>query len=83
MGDTATQSELSMDAEEIKSAIAVLVLLPIMGLIVWSIVWAYRDAERRGKPGWAVALMVMLITWPIGLIVWIVFRPDEQDQITD
>jgi hypothetical protein len=44
-------------------------------LYVWSIIWAYRDAERRGKPGWLVALLVALLSWPVSLLVWIVFRP--------
>jgi hypothetical protein len=46
-------------------------------LYVWSIIWAYGDAEARGKPGCLVALLVMLLSWPIGLILWIVFRPDN------
>ncbi len=49
----------------------------LLGLVlyVWSIIWAYRDAERRGKPGWLVALLVALLSWPVSLLVWIVFRP--------
>jgi len=51
------------------------VAIGILGLIVWSIVWVYRDAEARGKPGWAVALMVLFLKWPISLLLWITFRP--------
>jgi hypothetical protein len=46
-------------------------------LYVWSIAWAYGDAESRGKPGCLVALLVMLLSWPLGLILWIVFRPEN------
>lgn len=51
--------------------------LIILGLFMWSVVWAYGDAERRGKSGCLVALLVFLLSWPIGLIVWLVFRPYE------
>jgi hypothetical protein len=44
-------------------------------LYVWSIIWSYRDAERRGKPGWLVALLVALLSWPLSLIIWVLFRP--------
>jgi len=50
-------------------------------LIVWifSIVWVYGDAEKRGKSGCLVAILVALLSWPLGLIVWLVFRPNEHD----
>ncbi len=52
-------------------------LVGVAGLIlyVWSVIWSYRDAERRGKPGWLVALLVALLSWPLSLIIWILFRP--------
>ena len=56
----------------------VLVALGLLGLFIWSIVWAYSDAEQRGKPGCAVALLVFLVSWPIGLLLWIVFRPEQR-----
>ncbi len=39
-----------------------------------SLVWVYRDANRRGKSGILVALLVAIISWPIGLIVWLIIR---------
>ena len=39
------------------------------------IVWAYRDAEARGKEPVLVALMVGLIPFPIGFLVWLFVRP--------
>ena len=51
-------------------------MLVVLGLLIWSLVWVWRDAEKRGKPGWIVALMVFLLEWPISLLVWVVFRPD-------
>jgi hypothetical protein len=52
------------------------VMLVILGLFVWSIVWVHGDAIKRGKPGWAVVLLVILLEWPISLLLWVVFRPD-------
>ena len=46
-----------------------------LGLYVWSLVWAYRDAERRDRSGPLVALLVGVAAWPLGLIVWLVVRP--------
>ena len=47
-----------------------------LGLYVWSIIWAYGDAEKRGKSGCLVALLVGLVSWPVGLIIWLVARPE-------
>jgi hypothetical protein len=53
-----------------------LLILLSLGLLIWSLIWVYNDAEKRGKPGLLVALMVFLLSWPISLLVWLVFRPD-------
>jgi DNA-directed RNA polymerase subunit RPC12/RpoP len=45
---------------------------------VASIFWAAQDAQSRGKSGCLVALLVALLHWPLGLIAWLVFRPDQQ-----
>ena len=58
--------------------IGFVILLGFIALYVWSIVWAYGDAERRGKSGWLVALLVLLLSWPVGLIIWLIFRPEEK-----
>ena len=52
-------------------------ILFILILLIVSLVWAYRDAEKRGKPGWLVALMVFFVNWPFSLLIWLVFRPEE------
>ena len=49
-------------------------------LYLWSIVWAYNDAVKRGKPGWLVAVLVALLSWPVGLVVWLIFRPELPHQ---
>lgn len=53
-------------------------IILIIVLYVWSIVWAYKDAEKRGKSGCLVALLVFFVTFPIGFIIWLVFRPDKK-----
>ena len=50
--------------------------LVIIGLLVWSLIWVYGDAEKRGKSGCLVALLVFLLDWPVSLLVWLVFRPE-------
>ena len=55
-----------------------LVALVIFGLYIFSIIWSFRDAEARGKSGCLVALLVAFLSWPLGLILWVVFRPNER-----
>lgn len=48
----------------------------VLALLVWSLVWVYRDAEARGKSGWLVSLLVLIVKWPVSLLLWIAIRPD-------
>lgn len=61
----------------IPTIIALCITLPLLAVFIWSIVWAYNDAERRGKSGCLVALLVFLLTWPVGLIIWLLIRPED------
>jgi high-affinity K+ transport system ATPase subunit B len=54
--------------------VALLVGLVFFVIYIVSLVWVYRDAERHGKSGIVVALLVALISWPIGLLVWLLVR---------
>ena len=54
--------------------IAIIIVLVCLALYIASIVWVYRDAQRRGKNGVLVALLVALISWPMGLLVWLLIR---------
>ena len=54
--------------------IAVICGLLFFAIYIASLVWVYRDAESRGKSGILVALLVAFISWPIGLIVWLIVR---------
>jgi hypothetical protein len=54
--------------------VALIFCLILFGIYIASLVWVYRDANRRGKSGILVALLVALISWPIGLLVWVLVR---------
>lgn len=64
-------------------------LEPAYGLLAWkivallsligypaSLIWAYRDAEQRGRNGLLLAIFVG-ITWLVGLVVWLTVRPNR------
>mgnify|MGYP006908272852 CR=1 FL=1 len=55
--------------------------LILLALYVWSLVWLYGDSERRGKPGCLVVLLVALIGWPLGLLLWVVVRPETTREL--
>ena len=56
-----------------------LVLFPLglllLGLFGFSVAWVWRDANRRGQPGFIVAVLVAFLWWPLSLIVWLLARP--------
>lgn len=49
----------------------------LFGLQIYSCIWAGSDAERRGKSGILIGLLVFF-TWPLGLLIWLVARPEGQ-----
>ncbi|MDX5419899.1 MAG: hypothetical protein LPK09_11835 [Hymenobacteraceae bacterium] len=62
----------------------IVMIIGLMALVfyIWSVVWAFRDARRRGKSGWLIAAMVLLMVWPVGLLLWLVLRPQTvQNQV--
>jgi len=59
--------------------IPVLFFLVTTVIFVGSLIWAYADAERRNKSGCLVALLVFFF-WPIGLLIWLIFRPDGRER---
>ena len=65
-------------ATGVAAGIMLLFGLTMICLYIYSVIWAYGDAEQRGKPGCLVALLVMFFSWPLGLIMWVVFRPEQR-----
>ena len=50
-------------------------LLLLIVLSMWSFIWLFRDARKRGKNG-ALAIVFILITgWPLSFIWWFWLRP--------
>ena len=58
--------------------IAAIVAIALSVLYVVSIIWSYRDAEKRGKSGCLVAILVAFLSWPLGLVIWLVARPNDR-----
>jgi hypothetical protein len=61
------------------NVILFLLIFSIPALWIGSGIWGYGDGYQRGKPPFLVALFVMFAAWPIGLVAWLVFRPDLKD----
>lgn len=51
------------------------VLIAGMALLVANVIWGFRDARRRGRSGILVAMLV-LWSFPLGALLWVLFRPD-------
>ena len=47
----------------------------LASVYVVSVVWAAMDAANRGARWYLVGLSVALGAWPIGLILWLIYRP--------
>ena len=67
----------ALDAAQALLFIGITVVLGLIlsAVYVGSVVWASMDAANRGRPWYLVGLMVALGLWPLGLIVWLVYRP--------
>jgi len=57
-----------------------LLAIGMLCLYIWSIVWAYSDAEARGKSGCLVVLLVVFLSWPLGFVAWLIFRPEKESR---
>ena len=57
--------------------VAALVGIAIFAIYVLTVIWAFSDAKQRGKSGCLVAILVAFVSWPVGLIIWLVARPDK------
>lgn len=62
-------------ADIIAIVISGLVLLVMFGLYIASLVWLYRDANRRNSNGLVITILVAVFAWPIGLLIWLLARP--------
>jgi len=74
-----------MDRNDAAGVVGIILLLlaAIVGIAIFvvyvaSIIWSYGDAEKRGKSGCLVAILVAFLSWPLGLIIWLVARPNDK-----
>jgi hypothetical protein len=56
----------------------VLVVLAALLVLIALVRWAFADADRRGRPGWAVALLVVAAP-VVGWLIWLALRPQQLD----
>lgn len=59
-------------------ALEILTAVLVFVVYAGSLAWLFADAENRGKSGCLVVLVAMFLFWPIGLVVWLVFRPERK-----
>jgi len=53
-----------------------LVVVFLLLLYPGSIVWVAIDAVKRDRSGCLIGFLVMA-TWPVGLFIWLLARPDR------
>jgi hypothetical protein len=63
-----------MSANDFSSLIDPVLVLCILAVVIATIRLCAKDAIRRGKSPWLVTLLV-IVFFPVGLLVWLVFRP--------
>ena len=61
----------------ITGTLGLLFSLLIFVIYIGSVIWAFADAQYRGKSGCLVALLVLLLVWPVGLVIWLLIRPSR------
>ena len=45
---------------------------------IWSLFWAYGDAETRGRSG-CLLVVLCFFFWPWVLLIWLLMRPDKRN----
>lgn len=63
-----------MGTTGISNIVDFVLVLCILGAFIATVRICAKDAIRRGKSPWLVSLMVIMF-FPFGLLVWLVFRP--------
>ncbi len=56
----------------------VLFIIAAAVLFIKSMIWAYYDAESRGKYGMMIVFWIFVCCWPISLLFWICARPEKK-----
>ena len=61
---------------ELEDYVRIALDLVLLVFAIWTCIWAYKDSQREGKPGWLVVVLIMLSS-PIGLFLWLVVRSEK------
>jgi hypothetical protein len=64
-----------MSANDFSRLVDPVLILCIVAAVIATIRLCAKDAVRRGKSPWLVTLLVIAF-FPVGLLVWLVFRPN-------
>jgi len=67
--------EITLQMEWLGVGLACLIPLIFFIIAIALAVWVYKDAEKRDESG-ALWLIIVLLTGIIGLIIWLIVRPD-------
>ena len=59
----------------LKALVSLIPIILLIGMLLWAIQMCARDARRRGKSPLLVTLVVLFF-FPLGLALWLLFRPD-------
>jgi len=61
----------------------VIIVLPaiiaLLAVSIWSFIWLYMDAKKRGKSGILAVLFVIVTGWPLSFVWWFWLRPQTAD----
>jgi len=57
------------------------ILLVVSVLFIGSLIWIYRDAQKRQKHGWLAVIFATVVFWPCSLILWLWLRPKKAGNI--
>ena len=54
---------------------------PLLLALVYlgSLWWVHQDAQERVDRPVLLTLVIGLVSWPLGLLLWVLFRPEEDD----
>ncbi len=78
LGNSEIMGQLANQMEFLAAGVLCIVPAIFFIIAIALAVWVYKDAEKRGKSG-ALWLIIVLITGIIGLIIWLIVRPDMSE----
>lgn len=56
--------------------LSLLAMAAVIAVYIWMMVWVNNDAKARGQSG-CMPMVLILLFGPIGLIVWLLMRPQD------